>query len=268
MIRNTLRATQNATFAILLPDTRKAGMPSPMGTGFFVSPDGWFITAAHVITKNGLSDGPPRDDISACFLQKEFRVEDGHTRLLQFVEFNHLIPELDIALLKVDYESNKNKAWLEGFNEFPYIQISNRNLEEAEPVYSFGYPLSEAKLLDDGPVKISSTSLSPRVTSAIISSTIEHDEMITTGAEPRIYVLDKALNYGNSGGPIVSTTSGYVHAFCSRFQPQIVLQYHIPDKDGNPLPIISPSLYGVVISLNNNQIIESLIDRGVPITDN
>jgi hypothetical protein len=28
--------------------------------------------------------------------------------------------------------------------------------------------------------------------------------MLTTSTDPQIYVLDKALNYGNSGGPIVA----------------------------------------------------------------
>jgi serine protease Do len=63
MIRMTLTTTQLATFSIDLPNARMQGMPSPTGTGFFVSPDGWFVTAAHVVTKDNRSDGDPRDDI-------------------------------------------------------------------------------------------------------------------------------------------------------------------------------------------------------------
>jgi hypothetical protein len=73
MIRRTLTATQLATFSIDLPNANANGMPTPMGTGFFVSPDGWLITAAHVVTKNNRPDGPPRDDVENAWLMKEAR---------------------------------------------------------------------------------------------------------------------------------------------------------------------------------------------------
>lgn len=136
-------------------------------------------------------------------------------------------------------------------------------MEEGEPVYSFGYPLSYSEVLVDGPVKIGSTSLSRRVTSAIISSTLEKTRMVSSPADSKIYVLDKALNYGNSGGPILATATGYAHAFCSRFQPQYVPQNHIKDKEGNPFLIMSPSLYGVVIALSNPSILEELSRREI-----
>lgn len=70
MIRKTLSTTKLATFSIDLPnlDTKMQGLPMPRGTGFFVSRDGWFITAAHVITTNGESDGTPRSDIDKAYL--------------------------------------------------------------------------------------------------------------------------------------------------------------------------------------------------------
>ena len=46
MIRKTLQRTKQATFAIVI---QKRGLFS-LGTGFFVSRDGWFITAAHCVT--------------------------------------------------------------------------------------------------------------------------------------------------------------------------------------------------------------------------
>lgn len=39
MIRQTLDATRAATFCIELPNAAHYGMPVPIGTGFFVSPD-------------------------------------------------------------------------------------------------------------------------------------------------------------------------------------------------------------------------------------
>ena len=70
--------------------------------------------------------------------------------------------------------------------------------------------------------------------------------MVTTGADPQLYVLDKALNYGNSGGPIVAVGTGKAHAFCSRFQPMRVPQGDPADPKTSWIMI--PSLYGVVSS--------------------
>jgi serine protease Do len=83
-----------------------------------------------------------------------------------------------------------------------------------------------------------------RTTSAIIASTLEHTKMIQTADDAQVYVLDKALNYGNSGGPIVATESGRAFAVCSRFQPVVV-----PQVGGGTVWV--PSLYGVVTSIAN-----------------
>lgn len=71
MIRKTLLNTRNSTFCIELPEKDNLGMPSPRGTGFFISPDGYFVTAAHVITIDGKSDSKPRNDINQAWLIKE-----------------------------------------------------------------------------------------------------------------------------------------------------------------------------------------------------
>ena len=60
VIRRTLKATQLARFSVDLPRKALRGMPTPTGTGFLISPDGWFVTAAYVVTENGRSDGVAR----------------------------------------------------------------------------------------------------------------------------------------------------------------------------------------------------------------
>ena len=86
---------------------------------------------------------------------------------------------------------------------------------------------------------------------------MEQTRMVITNADPKVYVLDKALNYGNSGGPIVSTETGIVHAtICSRFQPVLVPQNHLKDKDGKPLSEMVPSLYGIVSRLDNKELLD------------
>jgi hypothetical protein len=91
--------------------------------------------------------------------------------------------------------------------------------------------------------------------------------MLITGNDPKVYVLDKALNYGNSGGPIVCSETGRVHAFCSRFQPVFIPQSHLLDANQNPIHVMVPSLYGVVSGLGHQQILGLLQQIGVPIYD-
>lgn len=120
----------------------------------------------------------------------------------------------------------------------------------------------------DGPVEgaIGELSLSPRTTSAIVSSNLEKTSMQMSTSDLRTYVLDKALNYGNSGGPIIATETGNVHAFCSRFQPVSVRQPHF-ESQIDPPEVQIPSLYGIVISLSNKSIVECLKSLGVPILE-
>lgn len=268
MITKTLANTQAATFSVELPDLSRQDMPTPIGTGFFVSPDGWFVTAAHVITEDNNSDGNIRSDLGQAWLTKETRVPGSSPgAMCQAVSFGHVIASLDFALLKVDFQANANKAWLVDKNQFPYLGVSTRQLDEGESVYSFGYPLSKSFVRSLGPVTVGSTSLCPRVTSAIISSTIDETKMVMTDADPQVYVLDKALNYGNSGGPIVSSKTGRVHAICSKFQPVFVPQPYNKAQKGTPIPVMIPSLYGVVSSLRNPEIINLLNSLNAPIYD-
>ncbi len=116
-------------------------MPTPVGTGFFVSPDGWFATAAHVVKDK---DGNVRNDISSAWLPKK-QAADLVGAMCEGVSFDYINPQWDIVLLRVDFAKNKDREWLKGKNLFPFIEVSRRQLEEGEPVYSFGYPLSEAR---------------------------------------------------------------------------------------------------------------------------
>ncbi len=263
MIRKTLSKTKLATFSIDLPDEKRFGMPTPTGTGFFVSSDGYFITALHVISNNGQI----RNDIAQAWLTKEGGRREP-SMLCQHVSYIFSDKLTDFALLKVDFAANSNKDWLRGRNGFPYINVSDRELEEGELIYSFGYPLSNSFILPTPPgVIVGHSSLSPRVTSAIISSKLEKTDMVMSDKDPKIYVLDKALNYGNSGGPIVSAETGCVHAFCSRFQPVYIPQSHLSFAQ-KPINIMIPSLYGIVNSLGNPVILNKLREVGVPIVSN
>jgi serine protease Do len=269
MIRKTLAATQAATYSIDLPNQNLAGMPTPHGTGFFISPAGWFVTAAHVVTENNRSDGKPRNDYAQAWLKKESRTFGSPGGMCVGLSLDFIEPELDFALFKVDFASNAQRIQLIDRTDFSFVTVSSRELSDAEPVYSFGYPLPEANVLLNTPtISVGGVSYGPRVTSAIIASTIENTPMVSTPQDTKVYVLDKALNYGNSGGPIVATETGNVHAFCSRFQPVTIPQdYKDPQGNKGVIPIKIPSLYGVVISLANQKIQEELRKRNILIVD-
>jgi serine protease Do len=142
VIRTSLQATKRATFAVLLPNPFQGLMPYPVGTGFFVSHDGVFVTAAHVVTRDGKADGPPRDDIPNGWLMTEPPEGQWGRRICQGLSLVCVHAEHDIAILKVDFAANREKNWT--LDQFPSVPVSFRKLEEGEPVYSFGYPLSSA----------------------------------------------------------------------------------------------------------------------------
>lgn len=252
---------KNATFSIQLSDPAMGGMNFPTGTGFFVHRDGWFVTARHVVAAN---DGTLRPDLADAHLNQGARF--GETaRLCIGLRCDYENTALDFALLKCDPLRHAQMDWFKREGEFPSVPVSKRELFDGDPVYAFGYPLSQSQLLLNTPAfRVSSDQLCPRLTSAMISSNLEQTEMVMSSADIKRYVLDKALNYGNSGGPIASASSGMVHAFCSRFQPQYVPQPVPPGSQAKYVMV--PSLYGISVSLANSEIVSQLVARGVAVT--
>ncbi len=263
MIRLSLPRTKAATFCInFLPDDES--LPWPAGTGFFVSPDGVFITAAHVVTEDGTPTGKVRDNLGTAHFNREAAHEPGGASV-HSPSLIELMPSHDIAILRVPFEKHTPAFPGPGFQ---HLHVSRRQLEDAEPVYAYGYPLSETVLLhQDEHQQIAAQKLSPRTTSMIVASQWYYVPNTVQSTEPERYALDKALNYGNSGGPILAQSTGHVHGWCSRFQPVEIPQTHLAGPAGEPIRIFMPSLYGIVGSFHSPEVIEALERLNVPLVD-
>jgi serine protease Do len=170
--------------------------------------------------------------------------------------------------MKFDLDKNSEKEFLKGREGFPRLDVSERELDEGEPVYAFGYPLGSGEVHSPAEgIQVGHVGHGPRVTSAIVASRTERTAMVSVlDVPPETYVLDKALNYGNSGGPIVSTETGCVHAVCRRFQPVYIPQQHLADASGNVPHVMVPSLYGAASNLGHPAIRAQLEEAGVPIS--
>ncbi len=127
MIRQTLTATKAATFLVRLREPGQTeGMFMPAGTGFFVSPDGYFITAHHVVERVGRGEPvvlsrPPdyyMGDDNAPPLTPE---NQRHFVLLVVsdVQIVQVWPAYDLALLKADFEKTSKRVIGRAIHTFP-----------------------------------------------------------------------------------------------------------------------------------------------------
>jgi serine protease Do len=229
MIPNTLPSTQKATMCILLPhpDPQYKGFPTPYGSGFFVNDKGYLITARHVIEKADKTLYTPNE----IQITKPGKIPPLLAHVSQIVKD---WPSFDLALLKIDMQPTD------------FLQTEFNTIAEGTEVYSFGYPLSQINVQSNQTIMVGLHFHSPRATSAIISSHDWYIGPVTVGGGfPTHYVIDKPLNPGNSGGPIVVCETGKAISVCIRFQPLPIPQQGIT--------IQIPSLYGITVSLKNIQ---------------
>lgn len=245
MIRNTLKRTKEATFMVHIDH----GNNIIFGTGFFISNNGYFITANHVIELLNLGD-------EITFLEKFD--EPFKSVLVKGAKLIKKWEKFDLALLKAEFNENNQREYFKERSDFPFLDIDYSDQEEGTPVYSFGYPLPKSyfrniPIQDKGSIILGVMTISPRITSSIISSKIDYIRPICSSSDPKCYVIDKALNKGNSGGPIILSENGKVISVCIELQTQSI---PLPNKTPNNIPnsINIPSLYCITSSLQNIQI--------------
>jgi S1-C subfamily serine protease len=123
MIRQTIAATKSATWAVGL-HVRGQGLV-PTGSGFFVGEGGLFATAAHVIEQH-----------EPVQVIKERRGKEDSASL-DVAEVAFCDQDADFALLKIATIPTRCSEVLPAS-----LRIAARELEEGEPVYAYGYPLT------------------------------------------------------------------------------------------------------------------------------
>lgn len=141
-------------------------LDSVLGSGFFITSDGYLITNYHVISD---------------MVEKKY---EGYSRLyIKLAED----PETRIPAKVVGYDATLDFALLKTEIEAPYVFIlgSSNELQVGDKVFAIGSPLGLEKTL----------------TSGIISSTDRN--LFTVG---HVFQLDAAVNSGNSGGPLIDET--------------------------------------------------------------
>ena len=105
---------------------------------------------------------------------------------------------------------------------FPHIEISMCELAEADPVYWFGYPLSDVRHLSHAPEILPVYSIStvgrwlmilkPKVGSAIVSATPCPSSVEKFRKLGPAYAIDLPLEFGMSVVPVIASETGKVFA--------------------------------------------------------
>lgn len=198
----SLSSTINGTVTVFVDKGVKVekgvGRPDAMlGSGFFISSDGYIITNHHVISS---CVDPKYEGFARCYIKL---AEDPDTRIpAKIVGWDSTI---DLALLKAEVRA-------------PYVFTlgSSSDLNVGDKVYAIGSPLG----------------LDRTLTSGIISA--KDRELFTSG---KVFQVDAAVNSGNSGGPLIDSQArvqAIVFAGVQNYQglnfaiPVEYLRYELP----------------------------------------
>jgi S1-C subfamily serine protease len=162
-----------ATGKVICPDIGKTG------SGFFISDQGFFITNNHVVARISIDrTGVIRLDYSKQILVQTAGNTYGASLVIdensdQPVVYDYAILRLDVA----------PKAY------FDVADLSK--ISQGEEVIAMGYPLDFDELI---------------VTKGVISAIMSRPSHTNALHRIKTFLTDTLITYGNSGGPLISTS--------------------------------------------------------------
>ena len=150
------------------PRVEEVPVPGGIGSGVIVTPDGYTITNAHVITANSSTGDLVQEVVVKVSEKEEYKAS--------IVGFDR---STDIVVLKIDAD-----------RPLPYVAMSNSdNLMVGDVVFAVGNPLGVGKT----------------VTMGIISATMKSELGVLgdAGSYENFIQTDASINPGNSGGALL-----------------------------------------------------------------
>ena len=184
------------------------------GTAFLAHPEGYFLTAAHLITDNAELMVVPSDETD--------NFTQIHTETVSPfpVELRQIDREHDVALLKFAEEVEISIP--------DHVMGSPDQVPVGNPVACLGFPFGYYYIYNQ------------LIKQAVICS------KILSGNETKIFLFDTLVHDGNRGGALVNIYDGrIIGVIGGRFEPQEILSDKL--KKASELPIKSDVSYAVSI---------------------
>lgn len=235
------------------------------GTGFWVSDEGFLLTAAHVVdscpvTARGASNesGVLRGHRLAVGLALPHTATDQTQTRENFTFVDAEIIDSDrvhdVALLRAlqnPFRTRVTSGYTLNGMELELgrprtATLSTRKIREGESIAISGYPLDQSVFDTNAGI----------VASAHSSKDFElptYFNSVTDQARVRVdfdlYECDMRVNHGNSGGPVYAVSSGEVIGICSAFRnaPLEAVERQRSDSYNSGLAVIVPIAYGTIL---------------------
>ena len=193
LIRHAKAAT------VLIVAINDATRSISMGSGFFVTDDGLFVTNAHVI--------------------------ETHSRLVVYINNDMISASPEVVAVDADADLAVLRVHVTGA---PTLPLAGDNPEEGSEVITVGYPRI-TDILQMG------FTLHPTVGAGTVSG-MAQGRSRTTGHPAPFVQTSGILNFGNSGGPLIDMNSGHVVGMVVTTVPYLE---RAKDKSGAPIGSVS-----------------------------
>lgn len=217
-----------------------------IGTGFLVGRDGYFITANHIV-----------ETFKASELAVDIRDQADNSSGIHF-DVIERDKDHDLALCKLQISRLFKKKDLKSppdrpessFHPATSLKVASSMPIQGDEIAIMGYPLGSI--------------LTPVIQSGNIGATNAMLLAVRNPAESKggRLIISVSGNHGNSGGPVISRTTGEVLGMISQYVPTPLLESDgktLSGPDGNPINMQS----GLLVAVPAKWIMEIMQRHGV-----